>query len=55
MQRRQKLFQNLLDESCVLASIVLDEVDVHHRQALALLQAEQLRLRAAAAQAAARR
>ncbi len=55
MQRRQKVFLDLLDESCALASILLDEVDAHDSRALALLQAEQLRERAAAAQAAAPR
>lgn len=52
LQRRQKIFLGLLEESCELASLLLDEVDAHDSLALSLLQAEQLRERAAAVQAA---
>jgi hypothetical protein len=53
LQRRQRIFLLMLEESCELAAILLEEVDAHDSQALALLQAEQLRERAAAAAAAA--
>lgn len=53
LERRQKAFLSLLDESCALAAALLEEVDAHDRQALALLQAEQLRERAVAAAEAA--
>ncbi|MFA9219160.1 MAG: hypothetical protein ACEQSK_18920 [Sphingomonadaceae bacterium] len=52
MQRRQKLFLSMLEESCELAAMLLEEVDAHDNRALALLQAEQLRERAASGQAA---
>jgi hypothetical protein len=55
LQRRQKIFVGMLEESCQLASMLLDEVEAHDSQALALLQAEQLRERAAAALLAAPR
>lgn len=55
LQRRQKIFLGMLEESCELAALLLEEVDAHDCQALALLQAEQLRERAATAQAAAPR
>jgi hypothetical protein len=52
LQRRQSAFLALLDESCALAATLLDEVDAHDTQALALLQAEQLRERVATVQPA---
>lgn len=41
LQRRQQILLRLLEESCVAASTLIDEVAEHDRQALALLRAEQ--------------
>jgi hypothetical protein len=42
LQRRQQTLLRLLEESCVSASLLIDTIAAHDRQALALLRAQQV-------------